>query len=206
MAKSAKDYSINNPYNPPLHNGIDRPTPSGTQVFPGDDRILTGNTGLSTGPHIHSQSGNAVDMVPPAVINPATLEFKSVVVVKVGTGTQWGKYVTVKVGSKYITYAHLSKNSVKIGDIVGDNMATKYKTKAEVAADYKAIRGVIPPDSTLSYHVGRDREPVLVSLGKEAAKVRDDYKAKLKICQEQPTPPAEEYVEFEFPPLFVKKK
>lgn len=126
--KTAKDYPINNPYNPPKHNGVDRAMPIGTPIIIGNTTIgLSGNTGLSTGPHIHTQAGT--DFACQNVINPAPYEFKPGTVVGIRTTDtgEWGKYVKLKAGSKYIVYAHLSKVNVKVGDIIkqGDEMLTK---------------------------------------------------------------------------------
>lgn len=122
---TAQDYGVNNPYNPPSHNGKDRAMPVGTQVFKGNSSILSGNSGKSTGPHLHTQAGT--DKACQKVFDPTPLEFKSGVVVafratdpyKPGvSGGEWGKYVTLQVDNRFITYAHLSAVNVKVGDVI----------------------------------------------------------------------------------------
>lgn len=114
-----QDYKVTFPYNAKYsnggrHRGNDRACPVGTEV-----RILgvliarTGNTGLTTGPHCHTQAGT--DIACQKDINPTPLEFKAGRVVNAGTGEQWGKFVTVQVGSQYITYCHLSQIVAPIG-------------------------------------------------------------------------------------------
>lgn len=203
MAKSAQDYSVNNPYNPPQHNGKDRPTPIGTQVFPGDNRILTGNTGFSSGPHLHTQAGR--DFYAQVVINPTPLEFKPGEVVQVGWGTEWGLYVIVKVNGKYIVYAHLSKADVQPGDKVGMYEDTKYKDiKTAKKSGYQyykddqiAIQGELIEDSYKLYQKKYKewrRTDFCITLGRTNNK-------RWQECENKPVPVYEEIPG----PVFKKK-
>lgn len=126
---TAKDYAVKHPYGATYspwsktspHRGNDRPCPSGTVVsIAGINCGLTGNTGESSAPHLHTQEGTD-----PAVQNTVkpTNEFKPGTVTSVRTTDSgaWGKYFTIKVGSRYVTYAHLSKVNVKLGDVIKEN-------------------------------------------------------------------------------------
>lgn len=100
---------------PYTHRGTDRRCPIGTPVHVGGVLIgKTGNSGLVTGPHIHLQAGT--DQACQKTFNPERLAFKPGTVVITGTGKQWGKFVTVRVGNEYISYCHLSEVKVKAGD------------------------------------------------------------------------------------------
>lgn len=124
---SAQDYGLTpgRGFNPPSHNGKDWAAPMGTYVFPGDSRILTGNTGLSTGPHLHTQAGS--DFYAQNPIDPTRHEFMPGQVVQVGWGDEWGNYVIVKnfTSGVFVVYAHLSDVGVIPGDVVGEDMIDK---------------------------------------------------------------------------------
>jgi hypothetical protein len=107
---------------PYTHRGQDRKTPVGTPIRIDSDVIgFTGNTGLSTGPHLHTQAGT--DPGVQQTVNPSPHEFKPGTVTATGTGNQWGKYVTIKVGNHYITYAHLDEINAVVGQKVGSQVA-----------------------------------------------------------------------------------
>lgn len=126
--KPANQYPVTFPYgatSPPYspgspHRGNDRACPTGTPIIIGSTTIgLTGNTGFSTGPHLHTQAGS--DQGTQNTFNPSSLEFKPGTVVAIRTVDEkaWGKYITIKVGTgKYITYAHLSKVNVAVGKVI----------------------------------------------------------------------------------------
>ncbi len=96
------------------HRGNDRSTPTGTPiVIQGVTIGHTGATGKVGGPHLHTQAGT--DVACQDTFDPTPLEFKPGKVVATGQGSQWGNYVTIKVGDRYITYAHLSWINVIVG-------------------------------------------------------------------------------------------
>lgn len=128
MAKTAQDYPITFGYlattkvngKPYLHRGTDRGCPIGIPIVIGGTIIgLTGNTGLTTGAHLHLQAGT--DPECQNIVNPEPYAFQPGVVTAVRTTDtkQWGKFITLKVGNRYITYAHLDRVDVKVGDVVG---------------------------------------------------------------------------------------
>lgn len=137
--KSAQDYPVEFGYGAkdgyyygpngivgPYHKGNDRYTPERTKILIKEKLIgLTGSTGLVGGPHLHTQAG--FDKACQNTFNPTPLDFKPGIVVVAGFGSQWGNYITLKVGNRYITYAHLNKVYVKKGDKVGEDM---YKGKS----------------------------------------------------------------------------
>lgn len=154
--KTAKDYPVTFGYNqktvidgqPYTHRGNDRSTPVGTPISIQNQVIgLTGNTGLSTGPHLHTQAGS--DPSTQRTVDPTKHEFKTGVVTNIRTSDkgQWGKFVTIKNDSgMYITYAHLSEVLVKKGDKVdGMYIDAKYKDikggYSIYKEDVKAARG-----------------------------------------------------------------
>lgn len=119
---SVQSYKITFPYGAKYNNGVrhrgnDRACPQGTDVIVGGVLIAkTGNTGLTTGPHLHTQAGT--DKACQKDINPGPLEFQAGKVVNSGTGPQWGKFVTVQVGNQFISYCHLSSILCKIGQVI----------------------------------------------------------------------------------------
>lgn len=124
---TAKEYKVKHPYGATYtpwslfysHRGNDRPTPSGTPIdIAGVTIGLTGNTGRSTGAHLHTQAGT--DAAVQQTINPTPYEFQEGTVVgtrSTDTG-DWGKYVKIKVGNIYVVYAHLSEVKVSVGQVI----------------------------------------------------------------------------------------
>lgn len=127
---TASDYKITNPYNPPIHNGVDRAMPIGVPIVINSVVVAySGNTGKSTGPHVHSQAGT--DAACQNVVDPRPYEFKPGTVTAIRTtdpykpgqkGGEWGRYITIKtLSGKYITYAHLSQVNVKVGQVIEED-------------------------------------------------------------------------------------
>jgi len=120
------------------HRGRDRAAPTGTSITIGSTIIgLVGMTGWATGPHLHTQAGT--DIGCQNTFNPSSVEFEPGTVVNIGWGDQWGNFVTMQVGSNYVTYCHLSKISVTRGQVIkGGSMAL---TATQVIAEYRTNRG-----------------------------------------------------------------
>lgn len=92
------------------HRGSDRAMPENTPVVIGDTTIgLSGNTGMTGGPHLHIQAMKSSD------INPAPYEFKPGVVQEVGYMSDFGNYVSILVDGVKVYYAHLNQIKVKVG-------------------------------------------------------------------------------------------
>lgn len=148
---SAADYPISFPYgatSPPYsatkpHRGNDRACPSGTALVVGGATIgATGNTGASTGPHLHIQEWNTGYSNTRKPQN----EFQGGTVINIDpTGTQgdgsFGKFITIQTADGWKdTYAHLSRIDVKIGDIIGGNMQQEIdELQAQMSGVYKQL-------------------------------------------------------------------
>lgn len=132
---TAQDYQINFPYGvtqPPYsqnhpHRGDDRPCPEGTLVTIGSVTIgATGETGYTYGPHLHIQEwiGDYSNTRKPQN------SFKPGIVINIdedgsqGDGS-FGKFITIQNADGWNdSYCHLSRIDVKIGQIIGDTVAT----------------------------------------------------------------------------------
>lgn len=104
------------------HRGNDRPCPSGTPiVISGVTLGLTGATGLVSGAHLHTQvctaGRNYADD-----FDPAPFEFKDGTVITADYHSQFGNRVVLRVGNIDITYAHLSKINVQVGQKIGGSL------------------------------------------------------------------------------------
>lgn len=144
--KTAKDYPVTFAYGGQdgvfygpngsiglYHRGNDRACPNGTPIVIGDTTIgKTNNTGASSGPHLHTQAGT--DIGCQQTFDPTSLEFQpgTVVAVQPRDVGSWGKHITIKVGSKYITYAHLQSVSVKNGQVIKKGKSIVIETSPPV--------------------------------------------------------------------------
>lgn len=127
---SAKDYGVTFGYGEydgvyytasRPHRGNDRPTPTGTAIVIGTTTIgYTGATGMVSGPHLHTQAGTDVNCQ--NTVNPGSIEFQPGTVVRTGTASQWGNYIIIQVGSLFICYAHLSKISVSVNQVINGSV------------------------------------------------------------------------------------
>lgn len=107
-----------------FHRGNDRYCAMRTPVYIDDTLCgFTGKTGLVGGPHLHTQAGT--DPGCQNTFDPTPLDFKPGIVIAVSNTDkgQWGKYFTLQVGDKYITYAHMDEVVVTKGQVIGEDMA-----------------------------------------------------------------------------------
>lgn len=134
--KDAAQYAINFPYgatSPPYsaaspHRGNDRPCPMGTPIIIEGVTIgLTGATGQVTGPHLHIQewgSNYTSTRKPQNEFKPGTVTLIDPSGT-VGDGS-FGKFITIQNSDGWSdSYCHLSQISVKVGDVIGDEMPTE---------------------------------------------------------------------------------
>lgn len=160
---TSKPYSKTNP-----HRGNDRSMPVGTPVVVAGKTIgLSGNSGASTGPHLHTQAGS--DIACQNTLDPTPYEFKPgkvVAIRKIDTGA-WGLYVTIQVSPRrYITYAHLSRVDVNVNDVIKEE---PMKTNREEAIWlYRVTMGIhSPTEAQKKGWTGRDLTELLQAIKKD---------------------------------------
>lgn len=101
------------------HRGNDRPCPTGTPIIISGVTIgETGATGIVSGPHLHTQACTAGSNYADD-FDPSPFEFKNGTVVVAGWHSQFGNRIVIRVGGVDITYAHLSKINVQVGQVIG---------------------------------------------------------------------------------------
>ncbi len=142
MIKTAKDYLVTLGfkavdgfwYGPngilgPWHRGKDRATPIGTKFMLNSGIVLglTGNTGNSSGPHVHYEEreyeGSEIKFHDPEDI----WKLKEGVVTVAGYVNGFGNSVFIKSGGRQYIVAHLSKVLVKKGDRLQDMNCDKVR-------------------------------------------------------------------------------
>lgn len=207
MAKSAKDYDVSFGYKAqdgyyygpdgivgPYHRGNDRPTPVGTPIkIAGKTIGLTGVSGITSGPHLHTQACTAGSNYAND-INPTPYEFKPGTVVKAGAHPQFGNYIVIRVGKADLTYAHLSVINVKAGDKIeqGKEEDVQIPSVKEIEAYSKKRAGRKPTPGEIKRFDSRDRFYMAdhyagmnrADLIKESAKVTKAG-AKIKALEQQ---------------------
>lgn len=159
---TAQDYKVTFPYGATTapytpsrpHRGNDRAAPLGTPVVVQGVTIgLVGATGFATGSHLHTQAGT--DQACQNTFDPTPLEFQAGTVVDFGYGSQWGNYITLKVGTKYITYCHLSKINVTLGQVIKKENLVK-PTRNEVIGAFQKYARQNPTEDQIKHYMKRD--------------------------------------------------
>lgn len=222
MARTAQDYPITFGYgakttingSPYTHRGLDRSMPTGVPVVVQGVQIgISGNTGLSTGPHLHTQAGK--DAWAQNTIHPGAYEFKPGTVVGFRTtdSGSWGKYVRVKNDDgTYVVYAHLSQVTTSVGtrlaggtnNISGDN---EVANRTQVNNIYKAVLHRNGDAGGLNHYTGDNANTIISammnsqefknqdSFMKTATKQIEDLQKALKNEQNKPAKVVEKEVE-----------
>lgn len=164
---------------------------------------LTGNTGRSTGPHLHGQAGT--DLACQKTVDPRPFMFKPGTVVAIRTtdpyqpgkkGGEWGKYITIRTESgMYVTYAHLDQVNVKVGQIIGGKM-TDSDLRAIGTFAYRVCYHREPENGVRAIAMGRrfveneELTAVSVTKGFQAIRNSSEWKSqhsKLTVASQQPT-------------------
>lgn len=123
---SARDYKVTYKFGYSAayggwHSGEDRPTPLKTPILVNNTLIgYTGNTGLSTGPHIHvSKFGLKGSIIDPkgSGFDLFSVPGKRPKVIGKGEDSRNGKWYRIRAtsGRTYV-YCHLSKHIAKVGE------------------------------------------------------------------------------------------
>ena len=165
---TAKDYPITTPYgqvagyplNGGFHRGEDRAMPVGTQVIVNGVLIgLSGNTGASTGPHLHVGRwvGGAV-----TAPNGGGFNFNSAVVTEVGYDAASGNFIRIQADGASWVYLHLSKQLVSKGqELKGEPMVNR----GDIINMWKSTGlKTDPPESYLKHWDGKDWKSFMYDL------------------------------------------
>lgn len=150
--KDASQYPITTPFgqvpgyelNNGFHRGEDRAMPTGTPIMVNGVTIgLSGNTGASTGPHLHIGKWNGGTVLPP---NGGGFSFANAVVIDVGYDTTNGNYVKLQADGYQWVYLHESQ----VLAIKGQSLKGAPMAASQDIADETVIR--------LMYDVGLNRD------------------------------------------------
>jgi hypothetical protein len=171
------------------HRGNDRPTPTGTPVVISGVTIgLTGATGLASGPHLHTQACTAGSNYAND-IDPAPFEFKNGTVVNAGWHSQFGNRIVIRTNGVDLTYAHLSKINVKVGQVIGVN-ESMFQNIAEVKEAYLQMRGKVGTDAEMRPWIGQSKQRWIQVSKAETDSVRKQLAdVKKALANEQAKPP-----------------
>lgn len=191
---NAQDYPVTTPFgqvagyplNNGFHNGIDYGCPVGTPVVVNGVRIgLSGNTGYSTGPHLHVGrwlNGQATD---PA----GGFSFNSAVVTECKEDATNGKYVRVQADGASWVYLHMSDNTlVSAGqELKGDDMALQADldiANYKLSESENALRSREAQADVLQYKLN-ESEKALRAREAQATEYENEIAA-LKVLSGQP--------------------
>lgn len=182
-AATSSPYSVTHP-----HRGEDRAMPSGTPLVINDQTVaMTGNTGKSTGPHLHIQKVKEGVVVSP---NGGGFTLAEPVVTEIGENSEIGKYIRIKDAAGVVwSYFHLSEIKVTKGQKIGEPMVNE----GDIINIYRAAIGRDPNTNDIAYWTGKDWKSFTYDLV-----ARPDFGQHLKTDTSQ-------YATFEFPQLYIKK-
>lgn len=199
MSKTAKDYPVTfpygattSPYSPSRpHLGDDRSMPTGTPVTVNGVAVgLSGSTGISSGPHLHTQKVQNGQVVKPTgggfkVSSPVN-------VTEVGYKSNIGNYVRYK-DAKGVEWSqfHLSKVLVKKGKLTEEEDMTTKGTAIYLVRTLQHKHS--PSEASIKSWTGLDNDQLYAKLKKvydsdwfkaQTAKIKaNDSEAQAKLDQ-----------------------